>query len=100
MFYLFHTFKIFGGKQDSFFTHALPKKGTCFSVRIRDERATPVGGVNWSFQTLFDSDRITKVPIGKKNIFRRMKGLRLLSGDQYCSSLVVELGSRTILTLI
>lgn len=37
-----------------------------FPVRIRDGRATPIGGVTWSFQTLLDSDGIIKVPIGKE----------------------------------
>jgi len=36
-----------------------------FPVRIRDGKATPVGGVSGSFQTLFDSDGIIRVPIGK-----------------------------------
>ncbi|MDR2855398.1 MAG: hypothetical protein LBV40_04510 [Methanomicrobiales archaeon] len=37
-----------------------------FPVSIRDGRATPTGGMSWSFQTLFDSDGIIKVPIGKE----------------------------------
>lgn len=36
-----------------------------FPVRIEDGRATPIGGVSWSFQTLFNSDGIIRVPIGK-----------------------------------
>jgi molybdopterin molybdotransferase len=37
-----------------------------FPVRIRDGRAMPVGGVSGSFQTLFASDGIIRVPIGKE----------------------------------
>jgi molybdopterin molybdotransferase len=35
-----------------------------FPVRIRDGKATSVGGVSGSFQTLLDSDGIIKVPVG------------------------------------
>jgi len=35
-----------------------------FPVRIRDGKATPVGGVSGSFQTLLESDGIIRVPIG------------------------------------
>jgi molybdopterin molybdotransferase len=36
-----------------------------FPVRIRDGRAMLVGGVSGSFQTLFDSDGIIRMLIGK-----------------------------------